>query len=348
MSLWLVRAGKFGEHEEVFFSSNRICLTWEEVFGDRDPTPLKTYDEVWSLVDELYPENSKSKRANTSAQFSAFLITMKVGDWVVTPRKAKSAIAIGEVESTPIYDPKAPDPYHVYRRVKWLNQEVPRSAFEQDLLYSFGAIQTICQIQRNDAEARIRAMAREGWRTKPSARIATESMPSDDRVEEMRPIDLEQAASDQLAELIVRKFKGHALAHVVGSILAAQGYQTHVSPEGADKGVDILAAPGPLGFGTPRLCVQVKSGEGPVDRMTLDQLIGAMQNFHAEQGLLVSWSGFKSSVDRERAAQFFRVRLWDSEELVKQLLEQYDRLPAELRSELPLKRIWVLASSDEN
>ncbi len=74
---------------------------------------------------------------------------------------------------------------------------------------------------------------------------------------------------------------------------------TYRSPKGSDKGVDILAAPALLGFGRPRLCVQAKTGDTPVDRPTLDQLIGVIQNFNAEQGLLVSWGGLKSSVDKE-------------------------------------------------
>jgi len=107
--------------------------------------------------------------------------------------------------------------------------------------------------------------------------------------------DLAQLARDEIAKIIIRRYKGH------------------VSPEGPDKGVDILAAPGPLGFGTPRLCVQVKSGDAPVDRPTLDQLIGVVQNVNADQGLLVSWGGFESSVDKETATQFFRVRLWHAD-----------------------------------
>ena len=34
-----------------------------------------------------------------------------------------------------------------------------------------------------------------------------------------------------------------------------------------------------------------------------------MQNVQAEQGLPVSWGGFKNTVDKETATQFFRVRL---------------------------------------
>ena len=128
--------------------------------------------------------------------------------------------------------------------------------------------------------------------------------------------------------------------------MRAQGYTTHLSPPGADKGVDILAAPEPLGFGQPRLCVQVKSEQNPIDRPTLDQLIGAMQNFHADQGLLVAWGGFKSSVQKELPAQFFRVRLWDQEKLIQELVDNYERLDPDIRAELHLKRIWTVAEED--
>jgi restriction system protein len=160
-------------------------------------------------------------------------------------------------------------------------------------------------------------------------------------------IDLEQIARDQIAKVISVKYTGHGMARLVEALLNAQGYITFLSPEGADKGVDILAAAGPLGFASPRICVQVKSGDSPVDRPTLDQLIGAMQNFKADRGLLVSWAGFKSSVERERPQQFFNVRLWDQAAFISELLAVYDRLPDEVRADLPLKRIWTITSEDE-
>lgn len=71
-----------------------------------------------------------------------------------------------------------------------------------------------------------------------------------------------------------------------------------------------------------------------------------MQNVQADQGLLVAWGGFKSSVDREALTQFFRVRLWDQDDLIDQLLVQYDKLSDELRAELPLKRVWTVAGPE--
>ena len=95
------------------------------------------------------------------------------------------------------------------------------------------------------------------------------------------------------------------------------------------------------------MCVQVKSSDSPADLPTLTQLIGAMQNVQADQGLLVSWSGFKTSVDREVPAQFFRVRLWDQDALIQELLANYEKLGEDLRAELPLKRIWTPAVQED-
>jgi restriction system protein len=92
--------------------------------------------------------------------------------------------------------------------------------------------------------------------------------------------------------------------------------------------------------------VQVKSEQTAIDRPTLDQLIGTMQNFHAEQGLLVSWGGFKPTVLRELPAQFFRVRLWDQQTLIDELVMNYDKIDADIRAEIPLKRIWTIATEE--
>ena len=41
-------------------------------------------------------------------------------------------------------------------------------------------------------------------------------------------------------------------------------------------------------------------------------------------------------------AEFFRVRVWDADHLLKAVLRNYDRLSEDLRADLPLKRIWSL------
>ena len=229
--------------------------------------------------------------------------------------------------------------------MKWIAEAVPRAYFGKDLLFTFGAYLTICRVQRNNAEQRIAAMRVNKWRPETLAASTKTAVPVAD--EGAEDTDLEALARDQIAQLIAARFKGHGLTRLVEAILRAKGYTTYRSAEGADGGADILAGFGPLGFGAPRLCVEVKSENGPIDRPTVDKLLGAVTKFGANEGLFVSWSGFKSTVPKELAASFFHVRLWTQKELLEHLFVHYDHLEEDLKAELPLKRIWAVATQDE-
>ena len=131
------------------------------------------------------------------------------------------------------------------------------------------------------------------------------------------------------------------------AILQAQGYTTYRSPEGVDGGADILAGAGPLGFGNPRLCVEVKSEATPIGRQDVDKLLGAVSKFGAQEGLFVSWSGFKKGVQKELAPSFFQVRLWGQKELMDALFAHYEHFDEDLKAEFPLKRVWAVAIAEE-
>ena len=64
----------------------------------------------------------------------------------------------------------------------------------------------------------------------------------------------------QVRDYVERNFHGHALSDLVAAVLEAEGYRVSVSPPGPDGGGDILAGNGPMGFESPRICVQVESG----------------------------------------------------------------------------------------
>ena len=346
MTMWLVRAGKYGEHETRFFEDGRVYLTWGE-FENIDLSSAVNYEGIKALMQQQYPGEPARRIGNWSGQVWAFTLAMKPGDWVIVPRKSSGTIAVGELQAGYTFDASANPVYRHFRTVQWLNTNVSRSAFDQDLLYSFGAIMTVCEIKRNEAEKRVRAMAQKGWKSVPvtiTLPLAGNGVPMP---AESAEIDLEQLARDAIAKVIIQKFKGHGLARLVQAVLNAQGFTTYLSPEGPDKGIDILAAGGAFGFDRPRICVQVKSGDTPADRPEFTQLIGAMQSVNADQGLFVSWSGFKTTVLKEVPTQFFKVRVWNENDLIEQLLENYDKLDQDIRAELPLKRIWTLATPEE-
>jgi restriction system protein len=63
-----------------------------------------------------------------------------------------------------IYDVNNGNPYYHCRNIDCFAKDIPRNNFEQDILYSFGAFMTVCEIPRNDTEKRIKAMTENDWK----------------------------------------------------------------------------------------------------------------------------------------------------------------------------------------
>ena len=354
MALWLTRVGKHGEHELKFLESGRVYFTWRGL--NKDLGAAQDLPQMYRVFQETYLDMATGRIQNWGRQGVKFALEMSRSDWVALPSKFNPVIHFGKITGDYEFDASAQDPYFHSRKIDWFARDIPRDRFDQDILYSLGAFLTVAQIRRNNAEARIMEMASNDWsvpkssaeRTKTDVPIKSKgtSEPIVDEGDLEADADLAEIASDQIAKLFLAKYKGGKLAHLVKAILKAEGYEVYMPPEGPDKGVDLLAAPGNLGFGEPRICVQVKSSDSPVERMVLDQLRGVMENFNAERGLLVSWGGFKQTIEKERASQFFHVHFWDRDDLLVTLYKTYDKLPESIRNELPFKRVWVMVRED--
>lgn len=333
MALWLVRAGSRGEREDLALEESLVIIGWE---GLNDLSDIDTHEDLLARLEAAYPDAKKRTLRNWATQIWYFIKDMQVGDLVALPLKQRPAVAFGEVTGGYQYRQDLPPGAQHTRPVKWL-QEVPRSGIDQDLLNSMGAFMTVCRIQRNNAEQRIMALLKVN--RGGSTGIGNGGEENGDEGEDA---NLEEIALDQIRRFISQRFKGHRFTDLVAAVLSAQGFKVRVAPEGPDGGVDILAGSGELGFHEPRIAVQVKSGDAPVDIKAVRELQGVMKNFQASQGLFVSWGGFKSSVSKEVARLFFEIRLWGPDDLMREVLQHYDSLPDELQAELPLKRIWVL------
>lgn len=347
MAIWIFRAGKNGEYEDKFLTDNRIYLTWDEL--NHDLSKLNSKQDLLGLLTELYENQKKNTLRNWLGQIWPIAHSIMNGDLIVLPSKHNWTIHIAEVIGNYEFHSNAINPFFHSRKVKWIARDIPRSNFDQDLLYSFGAFMTVCRITRNRAEERLRIMQKNNWQNIVSVASSNIAANESDELEDdfVAAKELEQLAYDQITRRIDTNFKGGGMEILIEEILKAKGFVTWRTSGGPDKGVDILAAPEPMGFGSPRICVQVKSGNTPIDRPTLDQLIGAMQNMHAEQGLLVSWGGFKKSVEKETPIQFFKVRLWEQKEIIHELLTNYEKLSDSIKAIIPLKRIWMLSVNDD-
>lgn len=337
MSIWLFRAGSKGEYEEKFLSEGRIYLTWNDLSIN-----LKEYGDRAKLLqklEDIYVGEKRNTLKNWASQIYPIAYRMELNDWVVLPSKRTSTIHIGRITGEYQYDEANGNPYFHYRNVNWFAKDIPRNNFDQDILYSFGAFMTVCKITRNDAEKRIKEMAANGWKV---SNMAVTTFHDAEDTEMNSSTNLQDAIYDTISKYIIQKFKGYKMEQLIEEILKAKGFSVFHSKQGVDGGVDLLASGGELGFGSPKICVQVKTQDTPIDRPTLDQLGGVMNNVNADYGLLVSWNGFKDSVAREEAKQFFKIRLWDSEDVISELFANYEKMSPAIKAEIPLKHIWML------
>lgn len=343
MAVWLVRAGRDGLRERAAIDEGYAIIGFHEL-GSLSGIAEKPV--LRELVAERIDTNDNAVNTYTN-QIWTFLRRIEPGDVIALPLKRSPEIALGVVEGEYEYKEEAPPEMRHRRRVRWVRPDTPRSAFGQDLLYSLGAFLTVCRIQRNDAEKRIRAIMKgepdpgEGELLRQSASAPDVDTSSEDST----VVDLERYGRDRIQSLISRSFAGHRLTELVDAILEAEGFHTYMSPPGPDGGVDILAGSGPLGFDQPRICVQVKTGEG--DAPMLRDLQGTMHNVGASHGLFVAWGGFKKTVRDEVRRTFFNVRLWDSDDVIGRLTSVYDRLPASIRDEIPLTQVWTVVEDED-
>jgi restriction system protein len=340
MTVWMVRAGRKGEQEQEALEGNFVTIHWNEL---PDLSPIQDRESLATLYRNTYRNESSAQVASGVGQVWAFHKRIELDHLVVLPLHAQSAVAIGKVTGPYRYRNDLDDDIRHTRPVQWLRTDIPRTSFQQDLLYRISLPPTVYQIRRNNAEERIRLIL--NGQKDPGMVESEEGEVSETEVQ-VEVQDIEQTATDQIINYIQSKFTRHKLAELVDAALRAEGYLTQVSPPGPDGGVDILAGAGPMGFSSPRLCVQVKSSLDPVDVTVLRGLQGILQNFGANQGLLVCWGGFKTSVIQEARRSFFTIRLWDSGNLLQVLLKNYDNLPADLQAELPLKRVWALVMEE--
>ena len=340
--LWIVRGGAHGEQKLAAIDQSKLFPGFLKV-GDLSASADR--DAVLAHLQKVMPDEGKNRLLNFAAQFNQFVNQIEVGDFVVMPRKVSNGGAIGTVTGGYQFD--AGCNFKHSRSVEWKEESLPRDTFKQDLRHSFGAFMTICQIKRNSALERVRAvletatdtgalLGKQGQAPKPLPMNGIEN----DKIEaEDYQTDIEDIAHQQLISLIKPEFAGHSLANLVAVIMRVEGYTTKVSPPGADGGVDILAASGTLGLGEDRICVQIKSGDRAANHDMVLRLIGSISNTQAQTGLLVSIGRVTAAARNELDINFFKHRLWQMPDLLGALFCTYGELSDEIRAKLTLKQI---------
>ena len=309
---------------------------------------VTNFDDRNALRDHIQDTLSVSihRAAQWASQTWRFVHDISLDDLVVLPRKQAKVVAVGRMTGAYEYRPDSELIGPHTRRVDWRAVDIPRANFDSDLLYAFGGNLTVFRVRKDNAEERINAVTDAYLSDSP----VPEPFPISDmdiEDDEAPSLDLDEYIADRIIERMRQKFSGHRLEYVVANILKAEGYSVLQTRPGPAGGVDVVAGKGDMGFSEPRLCVQVKSSRAPVDVSDYNRLQGNVRSFGADHGLLVSLGDFTRTVRNENERSFFEIRLWGPHELAQRLLDTYDDLPLDIRTDIPLQSRRVLVESGE-
>lgn len=329
---WMVRAEQGGRLFDVFKDNSIVAIGWPEV---GDLADVKSRKAIAERVAVSWPNTKPQSVAMGAGQLHRFVNEMAVGDMIVTYDPSRRNYLVGEIAGEYRFDPlfDASDP-HV-RPVKWKG-EVSRDLLSVSSRNSLGAISTLFLLSRGVVDDLQRALT-----SGEPAKIETAANESD-AVEE----DLFHSMEARALEFIKDKVNAldwEGMQDLVAGLLRSLGYKTRVSDVGPDRGKDIVASPDGFGFESPRIVVEVKHRKGAMGAPDVRSFLGGRHP--QDKGLYVSTGGFTREARYEAERANIPLALMDLDELVKSLLEQYDKLDLETQQLVPLKRMFVPAWS---
>lgn len=167
----------------------------------------------------------------------------------------------------------------------------------------------------------------------------------EDAGEKRAAITFEEAEEQAWGEIedYLQTMPPYEFQKLVASLLKAMGYHVSwVAPQGKDGGVDVLAWNDPLGTRPPRIKVQVKREQNPVNVAVLRSFMALLGD--NDVGIFVSTGGFTRDAEEEaRTQQSRQVTLINLERLFELWVEHLPKLDQEARDIFPLKPIYFLA-----
>lgn len=142
---------------------------------------------------------------------------------------------------------------------------------------------------------------------------------------------------DSLARAILKKIESKQLsvAYLVESVLRAKGFATDMRPESTERSATLIASP-KAAKAKVKVSFQIKESMVPLSESVLDMVEDVMHLYGAQRAVLVSSSGFTESMEKFVAndAVASKLKLWSNDDLVNELLNNYDKLDSDLRASL--------------
>jgi len=320
---WMIRAGDNNELIPIWKDKGIASIGWPKL---GNPKQYRSKEEMLTKANAVFADSKPNTRKSWINQVWRFSREIKKGDRVITYFKETREYLVGTVKEDPFYDESIGNPaYPNNIRVEWEETTVIRDTLSQAAKNSLGSVLTVFRVDEWGSEI--------------------------ERLLEYPFVELEETDEAEESEIIedlvnralvmvqdkVDKLDPWQMQELVGGLLQAMDYNVRVSPKGPDGGVDVLAYKDAFGFEKPIIKVQVKHRKSSASAPEIQQLLGA--NPIDANSLFVSTGGFTSQA--EAVARRNSVRLVDLEELVDLAVKWYENMPNDVRTLLPLQKMYV-------
>ncbi len=328
---WMVRAGEAGFRFEDFRTGSYVSIGWSEM---GDLSKLITREEFGAAVAQTYPSMRKAQAAASTGQPFRFVREIKVGDTVITYDRSERIYLVGTVKGNYEYAPQeSPDQPNI-RRVNWRGK-VARDSLSVAARNSLGAIATLFQVP-TDVAIEIEQLLIGSPPTLSAASDTTLEAHVDEQVSDLyRDV---QGKGFEFIKDKVNQLDWEEMQELVAGLLRAMGYKTRISPSGSDRGKDIVASPDGLGFEDPRIVVEVKHRNAAMGSQEIRSFLGGRHE--NDKGLYVSTGGFTKDARYEAERGRIPVTLMDLDDLVKALLEHYEKMDVDMQRLIPLRKVY--------
>lgn len=331
--MWMIRSDG-GSLYDWFRDNHQVSIGWKNLA--EQALAGATRQELQQLYRQFEPQSKNGRIISGASQVWRFVNDVQVGDWVVSYSPSNRTYLIGQIQSPAKYQQDNLDlNIGLVRDVKWQEREILRDVLSANCRNSLGSILTVFELSKEITDELL-VINSLNDKTVQTTNIEPANILADEQSNNFQEIEIQ--AIEYIKDLI-NALDWDEMQELVAGVLRAMGYQTQISPQGMDRGKDIVASPDGFGFEHPRIIVEVKHRNGTIGSQDIRSFLGGRHK--DDRGLYVSTGGFSKDARYEAERANIPLVLWTLDELTRTLLQYYEKLDIESQRFIPLKKVYL-------
>ncbi len=328
--MWAIRAGNQDEADRLFL--DKSCLALCSIDLDNDASQLVPSRAAFTeAFDRAQIKSRHESVPILASQLYRFVHELRIGDYVIYPRKMDRTLRLGEIAGTYMFQSIDAGNYAHRRNVRWLGR-LSRDKFSPGALYELGSALRLFEVSAFAEEILQNFVAAKSGKPSPNV---TQTQGEDTEIVVRDMIEITQ---DFISKKLTAELKGYSLEPFVASLFRAMGYRAQATRSTRDDGIDVIAHRDELGIEPPILKIQVKSQDANVSADQVKAFYAMVQA--RDVGIYITTGGY-SSAARDFAKQKGNLKLVTGVEFVALIQKYYADLDLKFRQQIPLRNVLV-------